>query len=137
MIDPETVSESFIAWLESQGIATFKEDLFLSQVPDSAPDNCYWITTSGGGTILRLSTGEKVKQYFVSVYFRSNKGQTIEKNMFKLEELIDTPGCLNLEPFVLYDEVDVNQYPTDNDFDSEDRRVGMLQANIKIYKKEQ
>lgn len=136
MINPETVSETFIAWLESQNIATFNVDLFLSQVPDTAPSACYWVLTSGGAPIQKLSTGEKVKQYFVSVYYRSTKAENIEKNMFKLEELLNTPGCFDLPPFTVT-EVEANQFPSDVDFDSEDRRVGFLQANIKIYKKEQ
>lgn len=136
MINPETVSESFIAWLESQNIATFKVDLFLSQVPDTAPDICYWVITSGGSPIQKLRTGEKVKQYFVSVYYRSTKARDIEKNMFKLEELLNKPNCLQLDGFETI-EVEADQFPSDIDFDSEDRRVGLLQANIKIYKKEQ
>lgn len=136
MINPETVSESFIAWLESQNVATFKVDLYLSQVPDDAPDDCYWVITSGGSPIQKLRTGEKVKQYFVSVYYRSTKAKHIEKNMFKLEELLNKPNCLQLEGFETI-EVEADQFPSDIDFDSEDRRVGLLQANIKIYKKEQ
>lgn len=136
MNNPETISESFIHWLESQGVATFNSDLYLSQVPDSAPDECYWVITSGGAPIQKLRTGEKVKQYFISLYYRSTKAEDVEKNMFKLEELLNQKGCLQLNGFETI-EVEANQFPSDSDLDNEERRIGMLQANIKIYKKGQ
>jgi len=136
MINPETVSESFVAWLETQNIGVFNTDLYLNQVPDEAPDRCFWVLTSGGAPLQKNRTGEKIQQYFCSVYFRSNKGKEVEKELFKLEQLLNQSGCLQLDGFETI-EVEANQYPSDTDFDSEDRRVGMLQANIKIYKKEQ
>lgn len=136
MINPETVSESFIAWLESQGIAEFNSDLYLSQVPNEAPDRCYWIITNGGSPIQKLRTGEKIKQYFVSIYMRSTKAEDIEKTMFSLEQLLNKPQCLQLQGFETI-EVEAHQFASDVDFDNEERRIGMLQANIKIYKKEQ
>lgn len=136
MINPETVSESFVAWLESQNIATFNTDLYLNQVPDEAPDRCFWVLTSGGAPIQKLRTGEQVQEYYCSVYMRSTKGKEIEKELFKLAQLLNQPSCLQLEGFETI-EVEASQFPTQTDFDSEDRRVGMLQANINIYKKEQ
>lgn len=135
MNNPETVSESFIQWLEDENIGTFNTDLYLSQVPDTAPDACYWVLTSGGGAIQKLQTGEKVKQYFMSVYYRSNKAKDVERNLFKLEELLNCNDCINLEGFEVV-EVEATQFPSDTDIDNEERRVGLLQANIKIYKKE-
>lgn len=136
MINPETVSESFIAWLESKSIAIFGTNLYLNQVPDEAPDRCFWVLTSGGTPIQKLQSGEKVKQYFCSVYMRSMSGKEIERELFKLEQLVNKSGCLQLQGFETI-EVEANQFPSDADFDNEERRIGMLQANIKIYKKEQ
>lgn len=136
MINPETVSESFIAWLESKNIAVFGTNLYLNQVPDEALDRCFWVLTSGGTPIQKLQSGEKVKQYFCSVYMRSMSGKEIERELFKLEQLVNKSGCLQLQGFETI-EVEANQFPSDADFDNEERRIGMLQANIKIYKKEQ
>lgn len=134
-MEVDTVSESFIQYLEGQGIATFGTDLYLGQVPDDAADTCYWVITSGGTPIQKLRSGEKVKQYFISIYYRSTKTKDVEKKLFELEELLNCTNCVELEGFEVL-EVEANQFPTDVDFDNEERRVGFIQANIKTYKKE-
>lgn len=135
MNNPETVSESFIKWLEDNNVAAFGSDLYLSQVPLDAPNRCYWVLTNGGSPISSNRTGEKVKQYFVSVYHRSTKAKEVERNLFALENLINSPGCLQLEGFEVI-EIEASTYPTDVDLDNEQLRVGMLQVNIQIYKKD-
>lgn len=132
MNNPETVSESFIKWLENNGVGTFGTDLYLNQVPDNAPDTCYWVLTNGGSPIQKMQTGEKVKQYFVSVYYRSTLGANLERSLFDLEQLINARGCFSLEGFEVI-EVEANQFPSDSDLDNIRRRIGLLQANIKVY----
>ncbi len=133
MNNPETVSESFIKYLEDQSIATFGTDLYANQVPDDAPDVCYWVITSGGSTIQTLGTGERVKQYFVSVYYRSNSGRDVEKKLFTLEELLNCSDCVELEGFEILN-MQASQYPSDIDLDNEERRLGLLQATVQLYK---
>lgn len=133
MNDIVTVSESFVKFLEDQNIATFNTDLFLGQVPQNAPDQTYWVITSGGSPIMKLRTGEKVKQYFISVYYRSAKEKNIERNLFNLEELLNSPECFNLEGFELIN-VEATQFPSDEDIDNENRRIGFIQVSIQTYK---
>lgn len=133
MNNPETVSESFIKWLEDENIGTFGTDIYLSQVPLDAPNTCYWVLTNGGSPISKNRTGEKIKQYFVSVYYRSTKSKDVERNLFTLEGLINAPGCLQLEGFEVI-EIESSQFPSDTDIDNEQLRVGLLQATIQIYK---
>lgn len=137
MMEVQTVSEAFIEWLQNQQVATFGENLFLNQVPSSlqTQDSMYWIITSGGGPVQKLQSGEKVKQYFLSVYYRSRSGKEVERNLFKLEELLNCAECVQLTGFEVI-EVEAQQFPSDTDLDDEERRIGFLQANIKIYKKE-
>ena len=135
MNNPETVSESFIKWLEDENIGTFGTDIYLSQVPEEAPDTCYWVITNGGSPISKNRTGERVKQYFTSIYYRSTKAKTVERNLFALENLINAPGCLQLEGFEVI-EFEASQFPQDDDIDNEQLRVGLLQVNIQIYKKD-
>lgn len=135
-MEVNTVSESFIAWLETTSLdATFGTNLYLGQVPDDAPDTCFWVITSGGNPISKNRTGEKVKQYFISVYYRSTSTKAVERKLFELEELLNCANCVELENFETL-EIEASQFPTDTDFDNEERRVGFVQANIKIYKKE-
>ncbi len=133
MNNPQTIAERFTEWLDTEGIATFGVDLYLNQVPESAPDICYWVITSGGSPIQRLRTGEKVKQYFATVHHRNISGEELEKNLFNLEQLLNEPNCLQLEGFEVVS-VEASQFPSDTDLDNEERRIGMLQANIQVYK---
>lgn len=131
----ETVSEAFVEYLEQQGYGTFDEDLFLGQVPLKAPDNTFWVITSGGSPIRKLPTGEMLKQYFISVYYRSRSGKDVEKKMFALEELLNCTRCVQLTGFEV-NEISATNFGSDEDIDSIERRVGLVQANINIYKKE-
>lgn len=134
MNDIETVTEAFAKFLEDNSVATFGTDLFIGNVP-TQPDTLYYLITAGGSPVSKLTTGERVKQYFISVYYRSLSGKDIERKLFALEELINTPGCVQLEGFNTH-EVEATQFPSDEDNDNEERRIGMLQVNIKIYKKD-
>ena len=133
-MDIETVSESYINFLESQGIASFGTDLFLNQAPYESENALYWVITSGGNVIQKLKTGEKVKQYFVSTYYRSTIGKDVERNLFKLEELLNDSNCVELDGFELV-EIEATQFASDSDLDNEERRVGFVQASIQIYQK--
>lgn len=133
----ETITEAFIKFLESKGVATFGQDLFLKRVPSSlkTEDDIFWIKTSGGDIIRKLSTGEKVKQYVLYLYFRSTKSEVVEKRLFALEELLNCTRCVELQGFETID-ISASQFQSDEDTDLEDREVGMLQINIQTYKKE-
>ena len=135
MEDVKTISEAFIEYLESQNIATFGTDLFLNQVPSSneTQDSVYWIITSGGGPIRSLRTGEKLKQYYISVYYRSRSNKDVERKLFALEELLNCTECVQLTGFDVVS-VSAEQFPSDRDLDNEERRVGFLQATIRVYK---
>lgn len=132
-----TLTESFIEFLETQGIATFGQDLYLGRVPNSLKTNdpIYWVITAGGTPLQTLSTGEKVKQYTVYIYYRSRSGKDVEQKLFFLEELLNCTRCVQLNGFETVG-IEVTQFPSDQDLDSEDREVGLLQVNIKTYKKE-
>lgn len=130
-----TITQSFIQWLENQGVATFGQDLYLRRVPDSkdTPSSCYWIIPSGGFPISKNKTGEMLKQYNFLINYRSVKAREVEEKLYALEELINCQDCLELEGYqVLSVEVDV--FPDDGDIDDEDRETGLLQVNIKTYK---
>ena len=131
----DTISEAFCEFLENEGIATRNVDLYLNQVPEDANDAIYWVTSSGGNPIMKLRTGEKVKQYFVDIYYRSTSGKDVEKKLFALEELLNCTACVDLTGFEVI-EIEAQTFSQDSDMDNEERRIGFLQANIKIYKKE-
>lgn len=131
----ETPTEAFVEFLETEGYGVFSENLFISQVPLDAPDTATWLITSGGSPIQKLPTGEMLKQYFVSIYYRSRSKEDVEKKLFALEELLNCTRCVQLTGFEVH-EIIATSFGSDQDLDNEERQVGMLQANIKIYKKE-
>lgn len=131
----DTISEAFTEFLEQEGYGVRGETLYLNKVPLDAPDTAYWVKTAGGSVIQKLPTGEKVKQYFVSVYLRSTSAAYVEKNLFSLEELLNCQRCVSLTGFEVQ-EIECQSFGQDDDIDSPERQVGFLQANIKIYKKE-
>jgi len=135
MQDIQTVSEAFIAFMETQGLGTFGENLYLSQVPADAPDSCWWTTAYGGIPIQKNGSGEIVKQYFINVHFRSKSAKEVERSLYGLEEILNCTNCVQLEGYEVI-EIGASQFPQDQDLDNVERRVGFLQANIKIYKKE-
>lgn len=135
MQDIQTVAEAFVGFMENEGLGTFGDTIFLTQVPDSAPDSVYWIITAGGNPISKNSSGESVRQYFLSVYYRSTSGKDVERSMYHLENLLNCTNCVQLEGYDVL-EISSTLFPQDRDLDSIERRVGFLQANIKIYKKE-
>jgi len=136
-IDTSTITGSFAQFLVDQGIATFGQDLYTSKVPNSlnTTTKLYWLVTSGGSPLIKLRTGEIVKLYTIRIYYRSDSAKDVEKKLFQLEELLNCSRCVELTNFEVV-EVDVTQFPSDEDIDSEEREVGMLQVNIKTYKKE-
>lgn len=136
MVNPETVTEAFVKWLEDENIAVYEQDLFISQMAADNPDASWWVITSGGNPLQKLASGEVIQQFFVSLNYRNVDPEEVEKKLFSINQLLNTPGCLSLEGFEAT-EVSSSQYPVDSDLDNEDRQLGMLQADIKIYKKGQ
>ena len=133
--NPQTITESFINWLESEGVATFGQDLYLRRVPDSqkTPSSLYWIIPSGGFPLGRNKTGEMIKQYTFAINYRSTKAKDVEHKLYELEELLNCQSCIALEGYQVLG-VEVSVFPDDGDVDDEDREVGLLQVNIKTYK---
>lgn len=130
-----TIVDSFADYLENLGIATLGQDLFIGEAPSSKQvlDSIWWLIETGGNNQLDLSTGEKIKLHNISIYHRGTNYQTVKENLHDAEELISADGCTQLSGYETLD-IQLSSYPVDNDIDSEDRKVGLLQINLKTYK---
>lgn len=130
-----TITESFIQWLEDEGVATFGQDLYLRRVPDSpkTPSSVYWIIPSGGFVIGKNKTGEMIKQYSYIINYRAVKAKEVEEKLYALEDLLNCQDCIELEGYQVLN-VEVSVFPDDGDIDDEDRETGLLQINIQTYK---
>jgi hypothetical protein len=133
----ETITEAFIQYLENENIATFGQDIFINEVPNSkkVKDSVYWITTSGGAPISKLRTGETIRMHAITIFYRAKSGQEVEKVLHRLGEKLSCAECIQLTGYETID-VSVAQYPATQDLDSENRKLGLLRLNIQTYKTE-
>lgn len=136
MTDPQTVSESFIRWMEDNGYGVFDPTgnsgtIFINQVPEKATDNAYWIVTSGGDVSQLNVTRESVQQFNVQVNYRNKSGRDVEHILFALNQQVNSRTVLNIEGFDLHS-IEASM-PEDNDKDVENRRQGQLTVAIQIY----
>lgn len=130
-----TISESFIKLLESKGCGIFGQNIFLYRVPNSlkTPTELFYVIPSGGSIISNSPTGNKIKMYQFLIYYRSNSAQKVDKVLSTLEEELNCAGCVQLEDFELIN-LETSMFPADQDADSENRMVGMIQVQVQVYK---
>lgn len=133
MIDTQTVGEAFIKFLEENDIGTFNQDLYLGMLPLDAPDEAWLVVVAGGSPELVTADGGMMKIYTFSIYRRSLAGKEIERSLFSLEEKLNCSTCVNLEGFeTIYSRA--TQFAQDMDLENENRRIGLLQAQVRLYK---
>lgn len=133
MIDTYTVGESFVKYLEGLGIGTFGENLFMGELPLKAPDNSWLVVVSGGNPDLVTTDGSMIKLYTFNIYHRSLAGKEIERELFSLEEKLNCATCVELEGFeTIYSRA--TNFAQDIDLENENRRIGLLQAQIRLFK---
>lgn len=136
MTNPQTVSESFIKWMESKGFGEFEKDIFLGQIPDTDDDdepidNAYWIITAGGDVTTLNVTKEQIQQFSIQVNYRNKSGEAVERNMFALNQQVNARVEKSFENFELHS-IQASM-PEDNDKDVENRPQALLVVAIEIY----
>jgi hypothetical protein len=132
-MDTQTVGEAFVKFLQSKNIGTFGEDLFFGELPQDAPNNSWLVVVSGGNPDMVTLDGGMVKVYTFNIYHRSLAGKEMERELFSLEEDLNCSDCVSLEGFETIYSRAIN-FGTDNDLEQENRRIGLLQAQIRLFK---
>lgn len=122
----------FATFMEDEGFGTFGDDLFVGGVPLDAPDTAWWLTMAGGSTAIKSVGGEKIKQYRVNVYYRSESTQEVYDTLQDLEQLVNTGACYELGNYQTV-ELEATLYSTDQDIDIEERTVGLLEITVTVY----
>lgn len=125
------IVRSFANFLENRGYGTFGDDIFIGGAPLEA-DMCWWIVSGGGSSSIKNQTGERVKNYLISVFYRNIDAEDVYESLQELEEDLNSKECLELEDYETV-EVEAISFPADQDLDSEDRTVGLLQVNLRVY----
>lgn len=130
-----TISQSFVKLLENKGYGVFGQNIFLYRVPNSlkTPTELFYIIPSGGTPTGNYPDGTKRKLYQFLVYFRSNSAKRVDEVLSMMEEEMNCAGCATLEGYEVIS-LNTSQFPADQDADSENRMVGLLQIQLEVYK---
>ena len=132
-MDIYTVGEAFIKFLQDKGYGTFGVDLFLGELPLEAPDEAWLVVVGGGNPEVVTLDGSMLKLYTFNVYRRSLAGKEIERRLFSLEETLNCASCVSLEGFeTIYTRA--TQFAQDIDLENENRRIGLIQAQVRLFK---
>jgi hypothetical protein len=126
------IVRAFVDYLESLSFGNFGTDIFIGGVPQSAPDKCMWLLSSGGSPTNRNETNEMVKRYVVNVFYRNTDQEDVYDTLQEIEEAINGDSCVNLTGYDTLS-MEATNFPTDQDLDNEDRTVGLLQVTITVY----
>jgi hypothetical protein len=115
--------------------STLGQTLFIGEAPSSkkVANAIWWIVENGGGVIQKNATGEARKSYQFNIFFRSNDFEAVKTAMSELEEDLNCDSCSQISGYDTID-IEATTFPIDDDLDSEDRKVGLLQATITTYK---
>lgn len=130
-----TLSQSFVKFLENKGYGIFGQNIYLYRVPNSkkTETEVLWLIPTGGFPASVNKTGELVKAYQMLIYFRSNSAKKIDEVLNDLEQTLNCAQCVNLVGFELVS-IRATQLPADQDLDSENRMVGVINCQIQVYK---
>lgn len=130
-----TLSQSFVKFLEDKGYGIFGQNIYLYRVPNSkkTETEILWLIPTGGFPSQVNKTGEMMKTYQFLINFRSNSARKVDEVLNDLEQTLNCSNCVSLEGFELV-EIRATQLPADQDLDSENRMVGMINCQITVYK---
>lgn len=130
-----TLSQSFVKFLEDKGYGIFGQNIYLYRVPNSkkTETEVLWLIPTGGFPSQVNKTGEMMKTYQFLINFRSNSARKVDEVLNDLEQTLNCSNCVSLEGFELV-EIRATQLPADQDLDSENRMVGMINCQITVYK---
>lgn len=133
MLDTATVGGAFVKFLQDKGVGTFGTDIYLGGLPENAPDESWLVVVSGGNPEVVMLDGGMIKLYNFNIYRRSLSGKAIEQDLFSLEQTLNCASCVGLDGFeTIYSRA--TQFAQDIDLDNANRRIGLLQAQVRLFK---
>ena len=130
-----TLSRAFVQLLEDKGYGIFGQNIYLYRVPNSkkTETEVLWVIPMGGYPSSVNKTGEMIKDYQMTIYFRSNSAKKVDEVLNDLEQTLNCSACVDLEGFELVS-IRATQLPADQDLDSENRMVGTISVQLEVYK---
>lgn len=128
------ISESFADFLATETGSTLGQDLFISAAPSSnkVQDSIWWTVATGGNIETEAVTAQSIKSYSVEIYYRSRNYKQVFDKLQQLEITLNCSSCIELEDYQVI-QARAQILSIDSDLDNVDRKVGLLQAEIKVY----
>lgn len=126
------ITKAFVDHMESLGFGTFGTDLFIGSAPLQSPDSCWWVIRGGGSPIVKAVTGQKMKAYIFSVFYRDLDGENFEDKLQEFEEAMNDANCDDITGYNKV-ELEASTFPADQDLDIEDRSVALTQVTLTTY----
>ena len=128
-----TIKRSFAQWMEDNGFGTFGTDLFIGTVPfEKKKKAAWWILGGGGSPSIRAQTGEKMKQYILTVFYRNTDSEDVDEKLQLLEETANNKECHQIPEYETVD-MEATGFQSDQDLDGEDRTIGSVEVTVTVY----
>jgi len=126
--------ETFRDWCVTNATTIGSDQAFVSRAPSSnrTNDAIWWFRAAGGSQTGRTIDGRSLSQKVIEIYYRNADALTVADKLDLLASEITCHGCLELDGYVVIS-VEATGPFTDQDLDSEERTVGLLQITIEVY----
>lgn len=126
------ITRAFVDYMEDLGLGVFNTDIFIGSAPLDATDIIWWVVSSGGASQPKNTTGERVKNYTLNVYYRSTTAQDVYDTLQAFEEEVNSKNCVQLDGYMTVD-MEAVSFPADQDLDDVDRTVGLVVVRATVY----
>lgn len=130
-----TPLDSFIKWMEDTFSLTFAQDLYTGEAPSSLDNEnpVTWVVMNGGGNEMKFLTGETHEIWGFDIRHRNVSFEDAQSFAHELVRKLNCSSCVEFDGYDIIELV-ANSTPVDNDRDSEDRKVVLIQASAVINK---
>jgi len=126
------IAEAFATYMEGLGYGTLGTDLFIGSAPLGATDPCWWVIAGGGSSEPKNNTGERLKNYTLSVFYRNTVAQDVYDTLQEFEERLNSIHCDQLAGYETI-EMEAISFPADEDLDQVDRTIGLVEVRVMVY----
>lgn len=126
------VAHAFVQFMEDENLGTFGTDIFIGTVPLNASEACWWVLSAGGASTQKNNTGERIKNYILSVYYRNTDAEDVYNKLQDFEVLVNSKVCTEIANFATI-EMEATVFPTDQDLDDLDRTIGLVEVTVSTY----
>lgn len=127
------ISALIVKWLEENHYGTFATDIFVDQLPNSAPDATFWLINGGGSPQSFNATKERTDSYTVTLFYRNKSSDTVIETLDAIADTWNTTRHIDLDPLDV--RWSTSSLPDDQGRDSLGRAQGSVTLNLIIYRR--